>query len=383
MRISIDLLRGRAMTGNEVYTHELTKAMVRLYPESEYYAILYMNRRKEAERAVGKSISIKYLNVLPHDLSLGKKFRPIVSAFSKHIKRAVSENVDLYHCTNPLNYPFGVKNGVVTLHDLIALRKEPWASSGSKMFYRENIEKILREARVILTVSDFTRNDAIKRYPEIADKIFTTPLAANPVFRITETDRNYLQKFGVKDPGKPYILSVAEIQPRKNLGGLVQAFKALPEKIRKEYQLIFVGKTKRGDAQKNFNEELADLRQAYDVYHLQNVPLDDLVKLYNTAHLFVYLSFFEGFGLPVIEAMSCGCPVLTSCTTSLGEVAGRSAYTVDPEDRDSVASALQELLTDESLRARYRQDGLLRAKEFSWEQTARLTMDGYKKALMM
>jgi glycosyltransferase involved in cell wall biosynthesis len=368
------------MTGNEVYTHELTKSMVRCYPDNEYYAILYLNRRKEAERAIGRYASMKYMNMLPHDLLLGKQFRSAVSAISGYLKRSISKTVDLYHCTNPNAFPLGINNGVVTLHDLIALRPEPWSSAGSQMFYRENIEKILSAARMILTVSDFTRNDAIERYPSISDKIFTTPLAANPVFRVTGIDRGYIRKFGVKDPEKPYLLSVGEIQPRKNVGGFVKAFRALPEKTRKEYQLIFVGKAKQEQAQQQFNEELAILRQENDVYHLENVPIDDLVRLYNTAHLFVYLSFFEGFGLPVVEAMSCGCPVLTSSTTSLGEVASNAALTVDPHNHDAVVAALHELLTAESLRARYREIGLLRAGEFSWEKTARLTMEGYKKA---
>lgn len=371
------------MTGNEVYTQELTKALVSMYPENEYYAILYMNKRREAERALRNTVSVKYLNVLPHDLLLGKKFKKLVSDFSGYTKWMIAKNVDLYHCTNPLNYPFGIKNGVVTLHDLIALRKEPWASSGSKLFYQENIQKILREARVILSVSDFTRKDAIERYPEIADKIFTTHLAANPVFHVAQIDKSYLYKFGVKDPSKPYILSVAEIQPRKNIGGLVKAFKALPEKIKKEYQLIFVGKTKYDKVQKEFKEEILGLREKYEIYHLENIPLDDLVRLYNTAHLFVYLSFFEGFGLPVIEAMSCGCPVLTSCTTSLGEVAGTAAFTVDPRNHDEIVSALQKLMENDLVRTQYREKGLIRAKNYSWEKTAQLTMDAYKKALIM
>lgn len=383
MRIAIDLLRGRAMTGNEVYTRELTRAMLRHYPDNEYYALLYMNKLEESERAIGRSKAIKYINILPNALLLGKKLKPFVAGASGYIKKTLANNVDLYHCTNPLNYPFGVNNGVVTLHDLIALYNESWASDVSRNFYREKIEKILKEARVILTVSDFTRHDAITRYPSIAHKIFTTPLAASPAFRLSETDRAYLSEYGIKHPEKPYILFVAEVQERKNQMGFLKAFKALPQKLKNEYQLIFVGMTKQKKIKNDFSKEIALLRDECDVYHLENVPLDDLVRLYNTAHLFVYLSFFEGFGLPVIEAMSCGCPVLTSLTTSLGEIAGKAAYTVDPRNQDAIVSALHEILENDSLRTEYRKKGLLRAAEYSWEKTARLTIDGYKKALLM
>ncbi|HWR00315.1 MAG TPA: hypothetical protein VN371_00510, partial [Chlorobaculum sp.] len=232
MKIAIDMLRGRCMSGNEVYTIELTKALVRDYAQDEFRAIIYLNKKRESEGTISGFRNLRYLNVLPNELIFGKHFVSAVSKLSTRIKAKVASGVDIYHCTNPLSIPFGVSNAVVTLHDLIALRPEPWTSVASRNFYRQNIEKILREAKLIFAVSDFTRIDAEQHFPDIAGKFVITPLAANPVFRMMSVDREFLARYGVADPQKPFLLSVGEIQPRKNVEGMLKAFRAMPAKLR-------------------------------------------------------------------------------------------------------------------------------------------------------
>lgn len=382
MKIAIDMLRGKCMSGNEVYTIELTKALVRDYADDEFRAIIYLNKKRESEGAISGVPNVRYLNVLPHELILGRQFMPAVLKFSALIKARVASGVDIYHCTNPLFFPFGVRNAVVTLHDLISLRPEPWTSVASRNFYRQNIGKILREAKVLFAVSDYTRIDAEQHFPDIAGKFVITPLAANPVFRQMHVDREFLTRYGVANPQKPFLLYVGEIQPRKNVEGMLKAFKAMPARLRKEYQIIVIGSARK-DNYSSFERAMTALQPDSEIYHFEDVPVEDLVKFYNTAFAFVYLSFFEGFGLPVIEAMSCGCPVLTSSTTSIAEVAGGAALTVDPSDEDAVMAGLHELLTDEALRLSLVEKGVGRSRDFSWKKTAELTMEGYKRALMV
>lgn len=303
--------------------------------------------------------------------------------FNQTMTRMVAHHTDLFHATNPADFPEGVTNGVVTLHDLIALRQKPWASPDSTRFYRQNISNILQQAKVVFTVSEFTKQDALQYFPEYADKYLPTPIAANPLFKKIDTDRKYLLNYGITNINKPYFLYVGEIQPRKNINGLLEAFDALPTLLQKELYIIVVGSAKRLENLQQFQKSIAGMKSPAKVIHLQNVPIDDLIKLYNTAYAFIYLSHFEGFGLPIIEAMSCGCPVLTSNTTSLSEVAGNAALTVNPEDKDAIIDAMTKIIEDNANRNSLIVKGLVRANNFSWEKTARNTIAGYKTAMEM
>lgn len=380
MNIVIDLLRASAINGNQVYTLELTKALVSFFPEHHYHTLLYLNRKQEAEKLIGVFPHLHYRNILPHESLLGRPLKPLISSLINRIKKSAADRADIFHCTNPIRFPFGIKNSVVTLHDLIALRPEPWASEGSKAFYRKYTEKILQQAVKVFTVSEFTRQDAITRFPQHAEKFLTTPLAANTLFRCINTDRQFLTGYGIADPDKPYLLYVGEIQPRKNIPGMLRAINSLPTPLKKEIQLIMIGKISSAENRLMLEKELQPLQQHLSIHHLQNVPATDLVKFYNAAFAFLYISFYEGFGLPVIEAMSCGCPVLTSDTTSLREVAADAALTVNPHDQDALREGIIRLLHESELRKKLKKQGLVRAASYSWEQTARKTMDGYMLA---
>lgn len=377
MNIAIDLLRTDGMSGNQVYTMELTRALFRFFPEHCYRVLLYLNKKRQTMETFGNHPNLHYINILPHENLLGHRLKPIISYAVNKATLSVARRSDIYHCTNPNRFPFGIGNGVVTLHDLIALRAEPWASAGSQDFYRRNIGKVLREAMIVFAVSEFTRQDAIRHFPECAGKIIVTPLAAAPLFKKTGNDRNFLSRYGISDTSKPYLLYVGELQQRKNIGALLSAFDALPPRLRSELQVIIVGSAKSRENQDHFSTALQAMKHRDQVFHLKNVHVEDLVRLYNGAHAFVYLSFYEGFGLPVLEAMSCGCPVLTSANTSLKEIAGDAALTVNPADPDEILNKLQRLVDTPSLHKELSERGLLRAGEFSWQQTAEATMGGY------
>ena len=190
-------------------------------------------------------------------------------------------------------------------------------------------------------------------------------------------------RYGITDAEKPYLLYVGEIQPRKNIEGFLAAFDALPMTMQKELQIIIVGSAKRHENLRQFQNAVAAMKYPAKVIHLQNVPTEELIKLYNAAYAFIYLSHYEGFGLPVIEAMSCGCPVLTSNTTSLREVASDAALTVNPDDKDAIVHAMTSIIDQSSVRDSLKEKGLLRAGCFSWKKTAEKTIAGYKEAIAM
>jgi len=383
MKLSINVIKTSVYNGNLTYTTNLINALAQYYPENQYILLTQLNKKKEVRKSFIKSNALHYHNILNNEGVLGKKRKALVRGINQTITRITAQHSDLYHATNPTNFSDGISNGVVTLHDLIALRPNPWASPDSILFYKKRIESILQQAKVVFTVSEFTKNDAVEHFPKYAEKYLPTPIAANPLFTTIETSRDFLLQYGIKNINKPFLLSVGEIQPRKNIEGFLKGFDALPITIQNELQIIIVGSAKRHENLTQFENTVAGIKAHAEVYHLQNVPIDDLIKLYNTAHALIYLSHFEGFGLPIVEAMNCGCPVITSNTTSLGEVAADAAITVNPNDQDAITHAMASIIEENSTRELLKQKGFVRARDFSWEKTAQKTMGGYKKAMNM
>jgi glycosyltransferase involved in cell wall biosynthesis len=174
------------------------------------------------------------------------------------------------------------------------------------------------------------------------------------------------------------VLAVGNLEPRKNLVRLVRAYAALRQSGAISHQLVIVGQAHwQGSV---VSREAKELGLAGEVVFTGYVPTDDLVALYNAATTFVYPSLYEGFGLPILEAMSCGTPVITSNVASMPEVAGEAALLINPRSVEDLAQALGRVLADETLRYELEEKGLHQASQFSWEQTARLTLQAYEEA---
>ena len=381
MKIAFDVMKISGFSGNQVYTTELILALSKYFPENQYQLITHCHTLKGVKNVFRDSKSLVYRNILPGHLILGKSFKSAISSLNQNIQKWISSSFDLYHCTNPMRFPEKLNNVVVTLHDLIALKDEPWTSEGSKRFYKNHIRKILEKSKAILTVSHYTKQEAINYFPDIEHKIFVTPLAANPEFACIDSNTSFLKSYDIQDNTKPFVLYIGEIQARKNIFRILKAYDSLPLTIRKNFDFVVIGRARYKSNQEEFEKFLNGLTSKSQIHHLSNIPFTDLIRFYNQAYAFIYVSLFEGFGLPVIEAMQCGCPVLTSNTTSLAEVAGNAAITVDPNDQNAIEEGLLKLLDDSVLRDKLKQRGLEHAKTFSWEKTAQLTMQGYKMAV--
>ena len=165
-----------------------------------------------------------------------------------------------------------------------------------------------------------------------------------------------------------FILFVGSIEPRKNLKGLLKAYQDLDGNIRKDIKLVLVGF--KGWENREIMELIREMEG--DVFYIGYVPEEDLAKIYNLAHLMAYPSFYEGFGLPPLEAMACGCPVVVSKAASLPEVCGDAAYYVDPKEVTSIAGGISKVLSDEGLRAAQIKKGIAHADGFRWEKSALL-----------
>lgn len=230
------------------------------------------------------------------------------------------------------------------------------------------------KARHLLTFSRAVKEQLVSWLKFNPDQITVTPLAADERFYPQPSDSivNVRKKYSLNEP---YLLFVGTIEPRKNLVTLLRAF----AKIKNEFPHCLVLAGARGWYSEPVFAEIESLGLQNRVIHTEYVPADDLPPLMSGAEVFVYPSLSEGFGLPPLEAMACGAPVICSNAPALPEVVGDAAITVPPTDVDAWAEILKQVLTNADLRETLRQKGLIRAKQFSWEQTARLTLSAFER----
>jgi glycosyltransferase involved in cell wall biosynthesis len=273
---------------------------------------------------------------------------------------------DLSHYTNFLVPIFDDRPYVVTVHDMSLETLRSAHPLAKRLYTRRLVPRAARNARLILTNSEYSKWEIVRYLSIPEDRIRVTPLAPSPEFKPTR----------VQHEGNPYFLYVGNLEPRKNLERLIDAFARMPSK---EHDLIIAGnRWYRGDSAE---QKARSLGLNGRVKFLGYVPRGELPALFSGATAFVYPSLLEGFGLPVVEAMACGTPVITSKNSSMKEVAGDAALLIDPRNVLEMTEALAQLSEDAGARQELSRKGLNRATQFSWHRTAKLTLDAYREAL--
>jgi len=280
-----------------------------------------------------------------------------------------------------LHFPYdscvAIKRGkfIATIHDVKPLlfsngrKKWPWKG----LFNRIMIPRPFEQIDHVLTISQCSKHDIMERLGVPDDRI-------SVIYQGVEFDRfcpapasNF-----ERSNNSPYILCVAGIDPTKNVKTLIQAFYKLSKSISKEYQLVLAGDLQRDTI---LHQAIKHLGLENQVVFTGIVSDERLVRLYQDASVFVFPSLYEGFGLPVLEAMACGCPVISSNTSSLPEVVGDAGVLIDPLDVAAMSTAIERVLTDSALAERLRNAGIRHAKQFSWDRTAQETVKLYQKVV--
>ncbi|MBS1810679.1 MAG: glycosyltransferase family 4 protein [Acidobacteria bacterium] len=367
MHIGIDAHAiGARQGGNETYIRNLITALAELDQQNRY--TLYFS---EADAA--KAWRNRYANFAVRLLPPPTPLVRVPIALAYELRR---RPVDVLHVqfTAP---PFCPAPVVTTIHDLAFEHLPETFTRRGKMQLRLTVRHTARRAAHILTVSEYSRQDIIKTYRMPAEKVTVThngweaqftPLVAE---REAETIK---QKFGIT---KDYLLAVGSLQPRKNLIRLLRAYARLrAQQPGFQLQLVLVGRQLW-----LYEEILREIKQqnfATDVLVTNYVGDEDLPALYRSAVALVYPSLFEGFGLPPLEAMACGTPVITSNTSSLPEVVGQAALLIDPYDESAIAQAIWQIAHDASLRQRLQKAGIAQAKQFTWRAAAEKTLAIYQ-----
>jgi glycosyltransferase involved in cell wall biosynthesis len=265
---------------------------------------------------------------------------------------------------------------VVTVHDL-AYRLFPETASAEVHEYLSRVEAAVRRASRVVVPSERTRRDLLDAYPVRPDRVVTVPLGVDSaVYRPAPEDetRAVMQHYGIE---RPYLLFLGGMEPRKNLPSILQAYGALGDDDRPGLVLAGPAPHWHPGASSLVRAALDELdpRVRKGVVLTGWVPERDASALLRGAEALVYVSRYEGFGLPVLEAMACGTPVLTSNASALPQTAGDAALLVDPDDVDAIADGMRRILSDQSLRERLRAAGPVRAAAFPWEETARRTAE--------
>ncbi len=365
MRIAIDISPlCKSRTGVAMYTYYLVRALSRIDTENTY--MLYTNGAVSLDFPLPPNFFIRPTQMPLPQFQLWFHF-----GLPVFLRR---DKIDIFHGTNFLIPPMPGCKTVSTVHDLTSITMR----SKHKLFHRIShglfLKGSLRRADRLIAVSSFTASEIERLFPGYAKKTSVILEAASPEF-VRIDDRRRLAAVRAKySLPERFILFVGTLEPRKNIAGLLRAFASVHKGI--PHKLVVVGG--RGWKYSDIFDLVGELGIESSITFTDYVPSGDLPAIYNLAELMVYPSFFEGFGLPPLEAMACGTPVVTSNRSSIPEVVGDAAILVNPENTDEIAAGILRVLEDERVREALIEKGLERARLFTWEGCAAKTLAIYK-----
>ena len=283
---------------------------------------------------------------------------------------------DLIHYPANVGPLMGIKHFVLTVHDLSFLHHPEWFTRSRAAYYRHAVVRSARKAARIITVSQHAKDDLVALGGINADRIDVVHNGVRPVFlpATYEAQDEVLTEWELPEK---YFVYAGTLEPRKNLARLVRAWDATAAEH--DFDLVIIGRE--GWKLDAFNSALIASKHRKRIHLLGHLPEEDLIPVISAARAFLWPSLFEGFGLPPLEAMACGTPVLTSNTSSLPEVCGNAAVLVDPTDEEAIADGIRRFATDLRFREDYRLRGRARAKQFTWDRAAAQTVATYQRAL--
>ncbi len=362
MKIAVNtrFLTNRQQEGVGWYTHEILSRMVKNHPEDEFY--FFFDRPFD-----GKFIyadNVKGIHCMPparHPFLFYAWLEWGLAPKLKQLKPDVFFSPDGFLPLSA-NVPC-----VPVIHDLAHQAFPAHIPFWHRQYYDYFIPKFVRKAQRILTVSEATKQDIVSRYDFDASKIRVTYNACRKVFRRLQAEEKRLT-LNKMTGGIPYFIYVGSIHPRKNIERLIRAFASFKKETNQEVKLLLVGKL----AWKALSiEQLqTELGLEDSVVHLPYVSEEELPLILGAAQGLVYVSLFEGFGMPLVEAMHSGVPIITSNCSAMPEVAGQAAIKVNPVDVQDIAKAMELIFFDESLRKKLIEQGIVEKQRFDWEESS-------------
>ena len=366
MRIGIDA-RSIHLEGAGRYIRELIANLSRIDDKNEYIIYFLSEEQMHRNRIEKQNFFSAILPISLYDLHK----QPLLTY------RLMKDKIDLFHATDLWLFPiFPPCNMVITIHDLMIYYIPESSTRQALLYGRVFFPHAFKKSKKLILTSQFMKEQLLKLYPDVGYKISAVPLGVSECFKVKNNDNieNVITKYNIK---KKFVLYVGNLRSHKNIGRLLEAFSKLPEEIKNDYNLVIVA-----DKMKRYSEILKRPRKLGIEEHVQFVGFvqnDDLSAIYKLATVLVLPSLCEWFGLPIVEAMASGTPVITSNITSMPEIAGDAGLLINPYDSDELKTAIEKVIMDKQLRSKLVIMGKERAKLYSWPDMATKVLDIYKE----
>lgn len=366
MRIGIDISQAVFDgTGAQTYTRELVRSLITQFPHDQFVLFGASLRMRAKLKTVAQELPAHHKDIFVPIPPTGLSY--LWNDLHALPIELFTGKLDVFHASDATQPPGSVPM-VTTIHDLVAYTHPQTLDPGQLAIQKKRLAWVKRDCRMVITVSEATKRDVMTHLGVAPERITVVYEGARSQFsqaarNDTEKLTHVKQKYHLPER---YLLNVGTLQPRKNLAFLLRAYQRLDNPL----PLVVAGKVGWGET----------LHQVDNVLLLGLVDEADLPYVYAGAHAFVYPSLYEGFGLPVLEAMACGVPVITSNVSSLPEVGGSAALYIDPHDEESLVAALREVLSyDDLTRVQRSQAAIAQAQKFSWETAAQETYAVYQQ----
>ncbi|MGR9014929.1 MAG: glycosyltransferase family 4 protein [Gammaproteobacteria bacterium] len=371
------------ITGIGRYTQQLIKCLLSdsrisdikafsqlsVYDRQMLSEIVFETAATPIDNEQGRRLAIvkKYLRHVPGLYSLRSGIQ------RQRIKKLINKQSDAVYWEP--NYVLQDFSGprIATLHDLSYLRYPQYHHKAMLTWLNKQLPKTIERADAFVTLSEFSKTELVQGLGIDPQKIHIIPPAVDDTYRVKATQLQLQQVKRRYQLPDQYILTVSTLEPRKNINGLIAAYSQLPEALKNQYPLVIAGAGGWGkeDYQKNYRQLIAKQQ----LYFLGYVSQNDLPLIYQASELFAFLSFYEGYGMPVAEAMASGVAVLSSNQASMPEVAQGSAMLVEPDDNQAIVHAFNTLLEDRELRQQMQQNGRRVSQHYTWQKSADLLVD--------
>lgn len=356
MKIGIDglLLTIPFPCGTKNYAYELINQLAKIDKKNEYFIFATKNVKIPKQKNFN---FIKVPNISP--VLKRQIIQPLL---------VKSQKVDIFHYLEPYGSIIHKHPKIVTtVHDVDLSNTYPLKRDPLKRINGEILKYFtFKNSKVFITPSKTVKKEFRNVYKN--SSVYTIKEGVGSNFKVIKN---------IRKKGDNFFLAMGDFAPRKNITKTLEAYLLLPASFKKKYKLVIIAST--SHAKEKFEEDSQKLGISHYVKVLKNVPRKRLIELYNKAVCFLYPSLYEGFGLPILEAMACGCPVITSNYGAMKELAGNCAYLINPKSATQIADAMKKVANSKRAYDGLRKRGLQRAKLFSWKETARQTLNVYSK----
>lgn len=375
MVIAYDASVVTGQSGIERYARELIRAVMRKVPPE--HVTLVSDSGQGSVLMPELFPGANHRRVMTPESAMPRFFGRALRILRQHQLTHAVQTADIVHLLGPQKIVPKARRLVVTIHDVFPMDTSMEVDPVLARRFPARITKQLRAASAVLTPSAYTAASLREHFPWYQGPTYVTPLAASAAFSPTPLAAATRDRYALH---RPYMVFVGREDGRKNLRRILEAWQSLPAAIRNTHTLALIIPAS--------DDALARIRRTYQrafadgsVTLCANVPLADMVQMLSSAEALVFATLGEGFGLPVIEAMQCGCPVITSNNTALREVGGDAALYVDPRLVDEIAGAMRRCLTDAATTASLREKGIVQSAAFTWDRTASLTLAAYASVI--